>query len=125
MTLYNVHIYREMRLYFPGIEAATADHAAKVAANKPTDAAEYTEDCDGETLAAMIDVVGDDQFEKTVTVDFEHEKERKAASELLAALQAASDWINAQIFVPRTDIQATIQSALAKATSLLSERRPA
>jgi hypothetical protein len=33
---------------------------------------------------------------------------------LLAALQAASDWIDAQVFVPRTDIQATIQAAIAK-----------
>src|SRR4051794_33521812 len=48
-----------------------------------------------------------------------------AASELLAALQAASDWIDALVFVPRTDIQATIQAAIAKATSQHSQRRPA
>jgi hypothetical protein len=28
MTLYNVHIYCEMRLYFPGIEAPTPEAAA-------------------------------------------------------------------------------------------------
>jgi hypothetical protein len=48
-----------------------------------------------------------------------------AAPEMLAALQAASDWIDAQIGVPRTDIQATIQAAIAKATSQILERRPA
>ena len=29
MTLYNVHIYREMRLYFPGIEAADARRSCR------------------------------------------------------------------------------------------------
>jgi hypothetical protein len=125
MKLYNVHIYREMRLYFPGIEAATSEEAAKIASDKPTADAEYSEDCDGENLAALIDLVGDDEYEKSVTIDFEPERLRKAAPELLAALQAASDWIDGQIFVPRTDIQATIQAAIAKATAGSSDRRPA
>jgi hypothetical protein len=64
MTLYNVHIYREMRLYFPRIEAATPEEAANIAGDKPTDNAECIEDCDGDNLAALIDVVGDDEFEK-------------------------------------------------------------
>src|SRR5713226_449760 len=116
MTLYNVHIYREMRLYFPGIEAATPEEAARIAGDKPTEDAEYAEDCDGENLAALINLVGDDQFEKSVTIDFEAERLRKAAPEMLEALQAASDWIDVQVFVPRTDIQATIQAAIVKAT---------
>jgi hypothetical protein len=123
MTLYNVHIYREMRLYFPGIEAATPEEAAKIAADKQTDNADDIEDCDGDNLAALIDEVGDDEFGKSVTIDFEPERLRKAAPELLAALRAASDWIDGQTFVPRTDIQATIQAALAKADT--SGRRPA
>ena len=86
MTLYNVHIYREMRLFFPGIEAATADEAARIAADKLTADAEYTEDCDGENLAALVDVVGDDEFEHSVTIEFEHETIRKAASDLLEAI---------------------------------------
>jgi len=48
-----------------------------------------------------------------------------AAPELLVALQAASTWIDARIFLSRTNIQATIQAAIAKATSRTSERRPA
>jgi hypothetical protein len=86
MTIYNVHIYREMRLYFPGIEAATDDEAARIAAAKLTADAEYTEDCDGDNLAALVDVVGDDEFEHSVTIDFEHEKIRKAALDLLEAI---------------------------------------
>jgi hypothetical protein len=125
MTLYNVHIYREMRLYYPSIEAATPEEAARIAGDKLTNDAEYTDDCDGDNQGALVDLVGDDDFKQSVTIDFEPERLRKAASELLAALQAASDWIDARIFYPRTDIQATIQAAITKATSLTPERRPA
>ena len=34
MTLYNVHLYREMRLHFPGVEANTPEEAARIAADK-------------------------------------------------------------------------------------------
>jgi len=71
-TLYNVHVYREMRLYFPGIEAQTPHEAARIAANKPTDEAALTEDCDGVTLAALVDVAGDDGFEQSKTIEFDH-----------------------------------------------------
>ncbi|MGA2254285.1 MAG: hypothetical protein ABSG53_06445 [Thermoguttaceae bacterium] len=43
-------------------------------------------------------------------------------TELLDALQAASDWIDTQTSVPRTAIQASIRAAIAKATE---HRRPA
>jgi hypothetical protein len=86
MTPYNVHIYREMRLYFPAIEAETPEDAARIAADKPTADAEYTEDCDGENLAALVDLVGDDEFEHSVTIDFDHERLRKAAPGLLEAI---------------------------------------
>ncbi len=43
-------------------------------------------------------------------------------TELRDALQAASDWIDTQTFVPRTGIQARVRAAIAKATS---GRRPA
>jgi hypothetical protein len=87
MTLYNVHIYREMRLFFPGIGAETPEDAARFAADKLTEDAEYTEDCQGENLAALVDVVGDDEFEHSVTIDFDHERMRKAAPQLLEALK--------------------------------------
>jgi hypothetical protein len=38
-------------------------------------------------------------------------------TELLDALQAASDWIDTQTFVPRTDIQARLRAVIAKAAS--------
>lgn len=86
MTLYNVHIYREMRLFYPGIEAATPEQAARVAEAKPTADAEYSEDCDGESLSALVDVVGDDEFSQSAVIDFDGEQTRKAASALRDAL---------------------------------------
>jgi hypothetical protein len=76
--LYNVHIYREMRLFFPGIKAESPQQAADIAAAKLTGDAECTEDCDGANLAALIDVVGDDDFTQSVTIDFEPERMRQA-----------------------------------------------
>ena len=87
MTLYNVHIYREMRLFFPGIKAATPEEAAKMAGDKPTDDADEIQNCEGETFAALVDVVGDDQYEQSVMIDFEAERLRKAGQDLLEALQ--------------------------------------
>src|SRR5207244_6904068 len=71
MTLYNVHIYREMRLYFPGIEAQSPHEAARIAADKPTDEAALIEDCEGQTLAALVDVAGDECFEQSQIIDFD------------------------------------------------------
>ena len=58
MTLYNMHIYREMRLAFYRIEAATPDTAAVIARDTLTSHADDIDDCDGETFAALVDVVG-------------------------------------------------------------------
>ncbi|SRR5579871_1889446 len=88
MTLYNVHIYREMRLFFPGIVAATPEEAARIAAGKLTEEAAFADDeCDGENLAALVDVAGDDQYEQSVMINFEPERLRKAVPELLEALE--------------------------------------
>ena len=124
MTIYNVHIYREMRLTYERIEADSPEAAALIARDRLSEDADDIEDCDGEDLAALIDVVGDEDHEQSVSIDFESERLRKAATEMLAALQAASDWIEAQLFIPRTDIQATIQAAIAKATTGQRKRRP-
>jgi hypothetical protein len=125
MPLFNVHIYREMRLTFERIEAETPEAAAQIARDGLTEDADDIEDCDGEDLGALVDLIGDEHYEHTISIDFEAEKLRKAAPELLAALQAASDWIDAQLGVPRTDIQAMVQAAIAKATSQLLQRGPA
>jgi aminoglycoside phosphotransferase len=91
MTLYNVHIYREMRLYFPGIEASTPEEAARIAADRLTAEAEYIEDCDGQSMAALVDVAGDGEFTKSVAIDFESEQQRKAVPELLEALTTLAE----------------------------------
>lgn len=59
-TIYNVHTYREMRLYFPGIAADTPAEAAKIAAGRSAAEADSTEDCDDENLTALVEVAGDD-----------------------------------------------------------------
>lgn len=88
MTKYNVHLYREMRLLFQGIEADTPDAAAALAREKPTRDADDIEDCNGEDLGALIDVAGDADYEQSVTIDFDGERQRKAAPRLLSALKA-------------------------------------
>ncbi len=91
MTIYNVHIYREMRLVFGGIEADTPEAAATIARDKPTEEADSIDDCDGETLAALVDLLGDEEYERSEMIDFEAERERKAAAALLAACRMVVD----------------------------------
>jgi hypothetical protein len=87
MTLYNVHIYREVHLTFESVEADTPEAAAAIACDKSAAAADDIDDCGGETFAALVDVAGDHQREQSVTIDFEAERRRKAAPELLEALK--------------------------------------
>lgn len=86
MVKFNVHLYREMKLLFPGIEAETPEAAGAIAREKPTDDAEDIEDCNGEDLAALIDVAGDEDYSQSVTIEFETESQRRATPKLLAAL---------------------------------------
>ena len=83
MTFYNVHVYREMRLFFPDIEAPTPEEAAAKVAGLGTAEADEITSCDGENFAAPVDVVGDDEYEYSVTIDFEPERLRRAAQDLL------------------------------------------
>lgn len=71
MPKYNVHIFREMRLYYPDIEAPTPQDAARLAVKKPTSEAQKIEDCDGVTIAALVD--GDPDFDPSQVVDFEED----------------------------------------------------
>lgn len=91
MTLYNVHLYRETRLFFPGVEADTAAQAAERAAASPASESQCVEDCEGENTAALIDVATDEVHARSVTIDFENVRLRKAASELLAACRMVVD----------------------------------
>lgn len=87
MTIYNVHIYREMRLFFDGIEADTPEAAAAIARDGLAEDADAIDECDGEDFAALVDMQGDTDFERSVTIDFAPERRRKAAPALLAALE--------------------------------------
>jgi hypothetical protein len=90
MTNYIVHIYREMRLVFEGIEADTPEAAAAIARDKLTGDADDIESCDGETFAALVDVAGDKEYGQSRTIDFEPERQRKAAPKLLATLESVA-----------------------------------
>ncbi|WP_422927476.1 hypothetical protein [Singulisphaera sp. PoT] len=85
MAGYIVHVYREMRLTFEGIEAESPEAAALIARDRSTDAADDIADCDGEDLAALVDLVGDEHHEHSRVFDFGPEGLRKAGPALLAA----------------------------------------
>ena len=87
MTLYNVHIYREVHLTYESIEADTAHTAVVIALDKSVAAADDIDDCDGEAFIATIDIAGDDAQESAVTIDFEPERRRQAVRDLLEALR--------------------------------------
>ena len=88
MTVYNVHLYREMRLLFLDIEAESPEEAAEACRELPDEAAcGPAEPCQGEAFAALVDVQGDSDYVQSVTIDFEAERIRKAAPKLLATLE--------------------------------------
>lgn len=122
MTYYNVHIYREMRLTFAGIEADTPEAAATIAREKLTSDADNINDCDGENLAALVDLTGADDFWQSVTIDFEGERIRKAVPVLLEALLLSQQALNTapRFRVGDTDsyrIAVVVDAAVAQATS--------
>jgi len=87
MTNYTVHIYREMRLVYEGIDADTPEAAASIARDKPTSEADGIDDCEGENLSALVDVQGDQEHKQSRMIDFEPERLRQAAPKLLDALR--------------------------------------
>jgi len=76
-----------MRLFFAGIVACTAEEAATLAAELPLGAAEALDDCDGENLAALVGVVGNDAGKQNWMIEFDHV--RAIALHLLTALALA------------------------------------
>lgn len=93
MTKYNVHIFREMRLYYPGIEAESHAEAAEIASKMDTCEAGEAEDCNGEDLSAMVDVEGDEEFAKTELINFEPQRLLDVAPKLLEALLNALPYV--------------------------------
>jgi hypothetical protein len=95
MTIYNVYVFRQMRLLFENIEADTHEKAASIACEKPTSDADDIDDCDGDSFYACVDVHGDSDYEQSRWIDFEPERERAAASSLLHALRFALEFLQA------------------------------
>jgi hypothetical protein len=124
MTTYNVHIYREMRLVFGGIEAASPEEAAAIARDKPTeDADEFDDECDGETFYALVDVQGDEQHEQSRFIDFEPERLWLAAPKLLRACRMVIDrWEYGDL--AEAARACAVAVAEAQATSSLHRSRP-
>jgi hypothetical protein len=91
MTIYNVHIYRQMRLVFNGIEAASHEAAAESVRRQQTDHYDDIADCDGETSYACVDVQGDAEYEHSRWIDFQPERQRQAAGALLSTLKAVAE----------------------------------
>lgn len=86
-TIFNVHLHREMYLYYPRISAPSAEEAARIASQMPASEAETIEDCDGDNIAAVIDVAGDTDYAKSMVVDFEPARLQKSAAVMLQALR--------------------------------------
>jgi len=84
MPTFNVHLYREMRLPFLGVEADTPEQAAKMVAEYPSEKAASYEDCESVTLAALVDLAGDKDYSQSVTIDLD--PVTTAAQELYEAL---------------------------------------
>ena len=87
MPSYDVHLYREMRLLFEGIEAGSHEEAAALARAGTPQMPTRSTIATAKTFAALVDVVGDEQYEQSRLIDFEAERLRQAAPKLLEAVR--------------------------------------
>jgi hypothetical protein len=87
MPTYTVHVYREMRVKFTGIEADSMEEAARAGADLRTDQADDVEDCVGANLSAVVDLDCDDDFGRTEGVAFEAGRMMDTGPEMLSALE--------------------------------------
>ncbi len=88
LTTFTVHVYREMRLRFDDIEAESPEQAAELARERHFDEAADWSDCEGESLAALVDVHGDEEYAQSRVIDFEPGRLLKTAPKLLSAAEA-------------------------------------
>lgn len=119
MTTFNVHIYREIRLVYEGIDADSHESAATIARDKPAGDADAIEDCDGDTFYACVDVQGDEEYEQSRWIDFEPERERQATMKLLAACQRAF-----HVFENDTPRECEVIELIANAIAQATEETP-
>ena len=118
MQTYNVHLYREMRLFFPGIVASTAEESATIAADMPSGAAEALEDCDGENLAALVGVVGREDCKQNWMIDFD--PVRAIAPDLLTVLGLALPILQEVVRTHLLSDDSTARIALDRVASIIA-----
>jgi hypothetical protein len=94
MPKFRVHVYREMRIVFDNIEAHAPHAAAELAASKQFDDRDDFDDCEGATLAALVDEEGQ---EDGTLIDFENGRLLRAAPKLLKALANLLPEIDSEI----------------------------
>lgn len=117
MTLYNVHIYRELRLTFEGIEAMSPAEAATLAQDMPTDQAVAIEDCGGENLRAQVGESDDEAFDRAVTVDFAAERLRGATPDLIelshevVTARSAGEFVSDPLYVAAILLLSTLEAS--------------
>ncbi|MDY3551445.1 hypothetical protein R5W24_000521 [Gemmata sp. JC717] len=124
---YTVYVYREMRLRFDGIQAESPEQAAEQAKDLSLKVADEIDECEGETLAALVDLDSDEQHEQSRTIDFEAGRMLKAEPKLLAALTALSGLevkghsllARLQFTAEGRELAAQISEAIAEATEEL------
>lgn len=91
MNKYRVHAYREMRVVF-NVEAESIEQAAILGADMPAEySVEAPEDCDSKTLSCLVDVVGDEEYERSEMVDFYELMPTGVFREMLAALKTITN----------------------------------
>lgn len=77
MPTYNVHIYREMKLRFDGIEASDPEQAAQIASDADSEDADSIRDCDGLNFEALVNVAGASDSKQAEIIEFEWEAFKK------------------------------------------------
>jgi len=115
MTTYTVHLHRDIRLTFEGIEANSLEAALRIARDGDIRAAAAVEDS-GEDLSARVETEGGEGPGPSVTIPFEPERQRQVASRLRSALEYAIEFLTAN-----DDGEEDVGSRLAVATAALTE----
>jgi len=119
MKTYNVHLYREMRLFFPSIIASTAEQAARLAADMPSGAAEALEDCDGANLAALVGVVGREDGKQSWMIDLD--PVRAIAPDLLTVFALALPMLQEVVRTHLLSDNPTARLALDRVASVIAQ----
>jgi hypothetical protein len=124
MNTYNIHLHREIRIACLDVEADSPESAISIIRQTATGFADRIDDIND--LSARADAVGDDDYSQSVTIDFEPERQRKVAPELLEALELC--WQQLSLWVADTescDLSPEDDEALAKARAAITKAKSA